>query len=255
MELVEQHIVKKSNPLWKDIDLLCFKSKNLYNSGLYTVRQELFATGRYLDYYTINRIFNEAEQRDYEALPNNTSQQVLLILHNNMKNHFKASKAYKKNPNNFTGKPRLPYYKDKKNGRNLLVFTANQFSIKGDYIHFAKKSGLPPLKTSKADKKIKQVRIIPHSSHYTIEVVYEQAVEAKVTKNDRYMSIDYGLNNLAACVDSANLNCFIINGCPLKSVNQYYNKQLANYQSDLAKYNKGQYVSNKTKRLTLKRSY
>ena len=36
---VLQIIVKKNDKIWKEIDNLCFKSKNLYNKGLYEVRQ------------------------------------------------------------------------------------------------------------------------------------------------------------------------------------------------------------------------
>jgi len=30
MQLVEQHIIKKQHPFYKECDELCFKSKNLY---------------------------------------------------------------------------------------------------------------------------------------------------------------------------------------------------------------------------------
>ena len=40
MQLVEQHIIKQDNQYFKEIDNLCFLSKNLYNSCLYLIRQE-----------------------------------------------------------------------------------------------------------------------------------------------------------------------------------------------------------------------
>jgi hypothetical protein len=39
MQLVEQHIVKYNSTFFKEIDELCFKTKNLYNSCLYFIRQ------------------------------------------------------------------------------------------------------------------------------------------------------------------------------------------------------------------------
>ena len=42
MILVERHIIKKSNPLFNELDNLCFLSKNLYNSALYEIRQYFF---------------------------------------------------------------------------------------------------------------------------------------------------------------------------------------------------------------------
>ncbi|KKL14211.1 hypothetical protein LCGC14_2517970, partial [marine sediment metagenome] len=38
--LVEQHIIKKSYKNWDQIDNLAFLSKNLYNSAIYTIKQE-----------------------------------------------------------------------------------------------------------------------------------------------------------------------------------------------------------------------
>ena len=42
MQLVEQHIIKKSDFLYKELDKMCFLSKNLYNQSLYRVRQYYF---------------------------------------------------------------------------------------------------------------------------------------------------------------------------------------------------------------------
>lgn len=42
MILVERHIIKKSNSLYKELDMLCRLSKNLYNIALYIVRQYYF---------------------------------------------------------------------------------------------------------------------------------------------------------------------------------------------------------------------
>lgn len=42
MILTERHIIKPSNSLYKELDDLCFLSKNLYNSALYAIRQYYF---------------------------------------------------------------------------------------------------------------------------------------------------------------------------------------------------------------------
>jgi len=34
---VEQQIIRKSHPLWKTIDEMCFNSKNLYNYANYLI--------------------------------------------------------------------------------------------------------------------------------------------------------------------------------------------------------------------------
>ena len=52
MYLTERHIIKNS----KELDEICFKSKNLYNKALYLVRQHYFETKKYLGYYDISKI-------------------------------------------------------------------------------------------------------------------------------------------------------------------------------------------------------
>ena len=48
MQLVEQHIIKKSNHLYKELDKMCLLSKNLYNQSLYRVRQYYFENKKYM---------------------------------------------------------------------------------------------------------------------------------------------------------------------------------------------------------------
>ena len=42
MKLVEKHIIKSSHMYYKDLKDLCIKSKNLYNTALYVIRQHYF---------------------------------------------------------------------------------------------------------------------------------------------------------------------------------------------------------------------
>ncbi|MCH5585317.1 transposase [Shimazuella sp. AN120528] len=89
---------------------------------------------------------------------------------------------------------------------------------------FALMVRIPPLL---ADKKIKEIRILPkHRArffevHYTYE---EQAVQRDTDKNQ-----DLGISNLAACVTSKGKS-FLIDGKRLKAINQWYNKRNAHLQ-------------------------
>ena len=42
MRLVEQSVIKSSNPYFHDMMDMCHKSKNLYNSALFEIRQFYF---------------------------------------------------------------------------------------------------------------------------------------------------------------------------------------------------------------------
>ena len=250
MKQVERHIIKKTNPIWKSLDNMAFFSKNLYNSALYYIRKHKEETGKFIRYNDLDREFRQSGQKDYRLLPSGTSQQNLMLIDKSLTSYFKLLSMWKKNNKSLSGCPRFPKYKDKIKGRNIIVFTYAQVQVKDGYIKFPKKSMIEPIKTNV--KSLKQVRIIPQASCYVIEIVYEKQ-EKQIKNNDNYLSIDLGLNNLMTCYDTKNNKAFIVNGKPVKSTNQYYNKKKTTIQSNLIK-NHNKYTSNRLNNLTLKRN-
>lgn len=63
-----------------------------------------------------------------------------------------------------------------------------------------------------------------------MEVVYEIKEKEKKPDNNRYAAIDLGIDNLATLTFNDN-RPIIVNGRPIKSINQYYNKQKSKYQA------------------------
>ena len=254
MRLVERHIFNKDSKRFKSLDNICFLSKNLYNSCLYRIKNEFNDTGKWIRYNDIEKEFRTTKQNDYVALPNNSSQQIMMLLDTNFKSYFKALKAFKKSKTSFNGCPKFPKFKDKIKGRNIVVFTSNQFRYVDDNIYFPKRSGLGPIKTKiKLDIKIYQIRIIPRNDNYVIEIIYEFKEKINTDINKERLSIDLGLNNLASCVTTKGNRPFIINGRPLKSMNQYYNKKKAHMKSKLGHFinQKGETVQyGKSKNIT-----
>lgn len=249
MQLVERHIINKNNKEFKQIDRLSYLSKNLYNCALYTIKKEFISSGKWIRYNQLDKIIKENYIKDYRALPAACSQQILINLDNNIKSYFQAIKKWKRNKLSFTNCPKFPKYKDKIKGRNLLIFTYNNAKHRGDYIWFSKQLNLKSLKTK--TNTLQQLRIVPQTSCYVIEVIYNKQEIIK-EKNNNILAIDLGVNNLAACSSTNNIS-FIINGKPLKSINQYYNKKLANLKSDLKK-NHNKSSSDRIQKLTLKRN-
>src|SRR6267142_4058277 len=128
MQLTEHHVIKRGDPRFAVIDAAAFASKNLYNAALYVVRQNFILEGIYLNYKKMDKLMQSHEA--YKALPAKVAQQVLTQLHENWVSFFESCKAYRENPSQFTGRPKLPKYKDKVKGRNLLVYTMQAFSKK-----------------------------------------------------------------------------------------------------------------------------
>lgn len=269
---VERHIITNN----KHIDNICFLSKNLYNYCNYVLRQvylehfenieefkDLIQKVTYknklgeeksyfkIDEYTLITRLTKLEQNDYRALPSQTSQQIILLLYKNWKSFFKSLIAYHKNKLSFKGRPKQPKYKHKIKGRNLVTFTKQQCKIKNNEIKFPLKSNLESIKT-KVDNLI-QVRIVPKTSCYILEIVYWKEVNKEnILNKDNYLAIDLGINNLATCVNNTGKEPFIVNGRIVKSINQYYNKKLSKLQSFVG--NKEIKTSKRIKKLSFKRN-
>lgn len=250
LKLVERHIIKNNNKLYKEIDNISFLSKNLYNAGLYEIRQQFINSGTYLNYYGVEKIFKDTNNVDYRSLPIKVSQQILMLLDNNFKSFFSANLRYKENPKKFKGRPKLPKYKDKKKGRNVVTYTKqaiSKTSLKKGIVKLSKTN----IEIRTKQKEVQQVRIVPKCSYYVIEVVYNKTKSENKLDDTLFAGIDLGLNNLAAVTSNKKgFTPFIINGRPLKSTNQFYNKKKAFLQSKLSK---EQYTSKKIEKLTLKR--
>lgn len=249
MQLVEKTVIKKSDPRYAVIDAAAFSSKNLYNAALYEIRQSFIHHGIYLNYGVMyeRMKFHEA----YKALPAKVSQQVLRVLDKNWKSFFEACKAYKEHPELFQAPPKMPGYKDKQKGRNLLVYTIQAIGKTGIKRGMIQPSGLA-IEVPTRQTNIAQVRIIPRNGFYVVETVYGQQEQQAEVDHTLYASIDIGLNNLATL--TSNKRGFIpriVNGRPVKSINQYYNKERAKLQSYLTGNRRN---SNRLEKLTNKRT-
>ncbi|MEG3850537.1 transposase [Microcoleus sp. herbarium19] len=248
MQLAERHIIKSTENRFVEIDGLAFKSKNLYNAANYVIRQSFVYGWGYLNYNEINRLMKSHQA--YKDLPAKVSQQILMLLDKNWKSFFAAVKAYKIDPTRFTGRPKLPKYKHKVKGRNILVYTIGAISSKQLNQGIIKLSGTNILiKTKVKPEQICQVRVVPKCDSYVIEVIYDEP-ESTIDENQKesVASIDLGLNNLVAL--TSNQPGFVpvlINGRPLKSINQFYNKRKAQLQSQLKGLRK---TSSRIQRLT-----
>jgi len=88
---------------------------------------------------------------------------------------------------------------------------------------------------SRIIKKFNQVRIVPkfNSEFFNVEIVYEKDELNHDLDVNRVASIDIGVNNLITLVDTAmdeeGRVPLIINGRPIKSINQFYNKKSSRF--------------------------
>ena len=244
MKLDEQHIIKSNNALYKDLDNLCFLSKNLYNQALYRVRQQFFKDKTFKNYYELNKELHNENQVDYRALPANSSQETLKLVNQNYSSFFKSLQKGIKST-------RIPGYLDKTKGRQIVIY--NHMTLPSNLLEKGIiKLPKTNLQFKTKQKNIRQVRIVPKNNYIVLEVIYEATIKELLKDNKRYMSIDLGIDNLASCSSNVSKS-FIINGKPVKSINQFYNKKKAKLQTELELKNKKK-ASKQLKNLTLKRN-
>src|SRR6266581_9189955 len=197
------------------------------------MRQAFFNDGIYLTYNQMQRRMQSYEA--YKALPAKVSQQILMLLDKNRKSFFEALKAYGEDPSKFLGRPKLPKYKHKTEGRNILVYTIQAISKKG-LKHGLIQPSMLPISVKTKHKDIDQVRIVPRGGYYVVEVIYsKEPVQANVDPSF-CVGIDLGVTNLAAI--ASNHEGFIprlVNGRPVKAWNQWYNKRMKELKKRLPK--------------------
>jgi IS605 OrfB family transposase len=248
MHLVERHVIKQTDARFAVIDAAAFASKNLYNAANYVVRQSFVQENVYLTYHEMHRRMKDHEA--YQALPAKVAQWVLQLLDQNWHSFFAALAAWQKDPSPFLGRPRLPGYKEKQTGRNLLVYTTQALSVPAlrDGLIVPSMLGIS-VKTQQ--QTVQQVRIVPRSGFYVVEVVYERAPVPAAVDPALHAGCDIGIDNLATLAsDKPGFVPRIVNGRPLKSINQYYNKRRAELQSQLGE----AHMSQRLERSTTKRT-
>ena len=249
MNLVEKHIVDESDEL---LDL-SRKCKDLYNKVLYITRQDFINEGIKPNKFNLFVLCKDLPQ--YKNLKSKVARGVIRTLMGNWDGFFSATKSYYKNKAKFNGRPRLPKYLDK-NGYFMSIFIENTISKRSLDKGFITLSGLKDLKIpyQHIDNDIIEVQVIPYKNKkYKINIVYyEKNVELK-QNNERYSSIDLGVNNLMTITTNTGLKPLIVNGRPLKSINQYFNKKNSFLKSEL-KLKQDKYNSKNLEKISYKRT-
>lgn len=240
---VEKHIIKENNEYYEMLDGFCYKSKNLYNFANYHIRKQFINMGKWLRYYDLDKLMKQSEMDfDYRSLPVvQSSQQCLKLLDKNWKSFFKSIKDWNKNKSKYNERPKLPKYLPK-NGRNLVVLTNQNCKIKDGILKFPKTFNNFILKTQVNSDDLQQVRILPRNKHIIVEIIYNKQVKDIKKDNQKYVSIDIGLDNLLTLTSNTLNKPMIINGRILKSENKFYNKQISHYREIVKRMNNLDYT-------------
>ena len=217
---------------------MCRYSNNLYNVALYNIRQYYFSEKKFLTYESN---YHECKvNENYGLLQAGVAQQTLKVADRSFKSFFNLIKKAKSGEYRFQD-IKIPHYREK-GGMFVLVLSTNAINIKDGFLQIPMSRAFSKAHAGKlikiafperlADKKIKEVRIIPifKGQYFKIQYVYEQAEQNLNLSQDNALAIDIGLENFATCITTIGTS-FIMDGRKLKSINQYWNKRKAQLQS------------------------
>lgn len=239
MYLTQSNVIRKlSKEEYAMLREMCRYSNNLYNVALYNIRQYYFQEKKFLRYEENYHVCKANE--NYGLLQAGVSQQILKVVDRSFKSFFNLMKKARSGEYRFHD-VRLPRYREK-GGLFNLVLSTNAINIKDGFLtipmshefsnrHKGKQIRIP-FPERLADKKIKEVRICPvcGGGYFKIQYCYLQEEEPQKVDPNQALAIDIGLENLAACVTTTGTS-FIMDGRKIKSINQWWNKQKAYFQS------------------------
>lgn len=234
MQLTERHLIKPGHELYRVLDDLTFKAKNLYNYGLYLYRQSYFEHKKNpgkptLTWVDIDKSLRRQGHEDIRALPAKVANAVLKNLGESITSYWKLVRLRRKG--GLGQEPKLPRYLHKTNGRYPVSFNYQTFGGKRgsnrELILCPK--GLCLRIPTKVEHP-KQVRVVPKHGNFIIEVIYD-AKERAPKRTSKYAGIDLGIDNFATITFSNKNRPLIIKGLELKSINQGYNRIIAKAQS------------------------
>ena len=230
---VKQKVKHLSKEEYSILRELCHTAKNLANEAIYNVRQYYFTEGEYLKYEKNYALLKDSP--NYKMLNSNMAQQILKEVDGSFKSFFGLLKLAKKGKYAFKD-CKLPHYLPKDGFVTLVIgfVRLNEDRLILPYSQMYKKTHkpveikIPPIL---ADKRIKEIRIIPKlgARFFEIQYTYEaECIQRNLNKNNA-LALDLGVNNLVTAVSSEGRS-FIIDGRKLKSVNQWFNKENARLQ-------------------------
>ena len=227
----QQVLISPDKDLNSILLFLCREAHKLTNMGIYYARQLYFKTKKIVGKYDL--IEQYKTNYHYKVLHSQAAQQILLSVGESFVSFKKLIRAYFKEE--ITDRPRPPKYR-KKGGLALVSYPKQALKLREGKIRvplgltckrwFGLDSFYIPMPSNLNFADIKELRILPRNKCFYFEFVYKQKIEQVKLNQENVLGIDPGLNNWLTCVSNVGTS-FIIDGLHVKSMNRWYNKQIA----------------------------
>ena len=252
--------IRKGHPFYASAARVTKCYSRIKNATNYLIQHNPKDSAKLMKHADADKWLKANNRELYDRMPSSFSQRATQIVGAEWASYLTALKAYKIKPESFERKPRKPGYARR---ATTAYISVNGFRIENGTVHFLK-GFLNPFKTpfsfsqdfnhKAASKIVSEIRIVPLGNSYDVELIYDESKLAKegdycpLLDKNRKAGIDLGINNLIAFAsDQPDVRPVLINGRPIKSINAYYNKRLAQLRS-LKKYKHLSAVSAKRNR-------
>lgn len=262
---VTQRIISSDDLLYPYFDDLCRKSKLLYNAALFRVRNifigydkehrtenevEVFQevallqrsypnmhVRRVISYTHIEKMMRVTENADFfSGLPRQTAQQMVKQSVTDFKNWLASLREYKKHPEKYLGKPKMPRYK--KSDLTTVIITNQDAVLYRDDIGMSLKLPLQKQRlyfsNLSSDPVLKEVKIKPYYGRFLLCLTLEEPDVAFDPSESHVCAIDLGTDNFAAIVCDDHSSAIYKGGAVLSKI-QWFHKQRAKYVSIITK--------------------
>ena len=262
---VTQRIISSDDPLYPYFDDLCRKSKLLYNAALFRVRNiftgydkehrtenevEVFQevallqrsypnmhVRRVISYTHLEKMMRVTENPDFfSGLPRQTAQQMVKQSVTDFKNWLASLREYKKHPEKYLGKPKMPRYK--KSDLTTVIITNQDAVLYRDDIGMSLKLPLQKQRlyfsNLSSDPVLKEVKIKPYYGRFLLCLTLEEPDVAFDPSRSHVCAIDLGTDNFAAIVCDDHSSAIYKGGAVLSKI-QWFHKQRAKYVSIITK--------------------
>ena len=262
---VAQRVISKKDSIYDYCDDLSRKSKLLYNASLFRIRniftgyekehrtdneEDVFCevhalqdvypqihVRKVISYNHLEKLMRVTENPDFFiGLPMQTAQAMVKQAVTDFKNWLASLREYKKHPEKFLGRPKMPHYK--KQDLATVIIT-NQ-----DAVLYPSETGvslkLPIIKKRLSFSNIsehaflKEVRIKPYHGRFLFCLTFEEPEQVIETSMPYTCAIDFGIDNFAAIVCDDGSSAIYKGGAVLSNT-QWFHKQRAKYISIITK--------------------
>jgi putative transposase len=268
----QQVLISSNKDTQAILEYLCKESNNLYNCSIYYARQVFFKTGRIVTGFELTAELKS--NRHFQAGYASAMQQTCINAGEAFKSFRQLLAKVKKGELDVQGKaPRspsssipLPHYQKPKppnyrkpGGLFTVSYPKKWLKLKDGLIRFPLGQQVKawfgisefflPFPSNLDWGDVKEIRILPRNRVLYAEFVYQKEITKVVLDPSKCLGIDHGIDNWLTCVSNTGTS-FIVDGLHLKSLNQWYNKQIANIKDGKPQ----GFWSNKLASLTEKRN-